>query len=112
MKLLFDQNLSYKLCDRFADVFPGSEQVRRLGLDVADDRTIWQYAMTNGFAIVSHDVDFADLAAVLGSPPKIVWLRCGNQPTESIERLLRDHAAAIIAFSSDPDTDCIELLKS
>jgi hypothetical protein len=25
MKLLFDQNLSFKLCERLADVFPGSE---------------------------------------------------------------------------------------
>jgi predicted nuclease of predicted toxin-antitoxin system len=32
MKLLFDQNLSYKLCGRLADLFPDSQQVRRLGL--------------------------------------------------------------------------------
>jgi hypothetical protein len=37
MKLLFDQNLSFKLCQRLADLFPDSDQVRRLGLDQADD---------------------------------------------------------------------------
>lgn len=31
MKLLFDQNLSFKLCQRLADLFPDSDQVRRLG---------------------------------------------------------------------------------
>ncbi len=36
MKLLFDQSLSFKLVDRLADLFPGSEQVSRLGLDRAD----------------------------------------------------------------------------
>lgn len=40
MKLLFDQNLSFKLVDRLVDLFPDSDQVRRLRLDRADDRTI------------------------------------------------------------------------
>ena len=85
MKLLFDQNLSYKLCDRLADLFPDSSQVRRASLDAADDRTIWEFAKTNGFAIVSQDSDFADMAALYGPPPKVVWLRCGNQTTEFVE---------------------------
>ena len=38
MKLLFDQNLSFKLCDRLADLFPNSTQVRRAGLDAADKK--------------------------------------------------------------------------
>jgi len=38
MKLLFDQNLSFKLCSRMADLFPESSQVCLLGLSEADDR--------------------------------------------------------------------------
>jgi predicted nuclease of predicted toxin-antitoxin system len=30
MKLLFDQNLSFKLCERLADLFPHSQQARLL----------------------------------------------------------------------------------
>lgn len=41
MKLLFDQNLSFKLCVKLADFFPDSNQVRLLGLDQAEDRTVW-----------------------------------------------------------------------
>jgi predicted nuclease of predicted toxin-antitoxin system len=44
MKLLFDQNLSFKLCGKLADLFPGSNQVRLAGLDMADDRAIWEFA--------------------------------------------------------------------
>lgn len=40
MKLLFDQNLSFKLCVKLADLFPDSNQVRLLGLDQAEDRTV------------------------------------------------------------------------
>ena len=85
MKLLFDQNLSFKLCRRLEDLFPDSSQVRLLGLDQAYDEVIWQYAPGNGFTLVTQDSDFADLSLALGTPPKVIWLRCGNAPTAKIE---------------------------
>jgi len=36
MKLLFDQNLSFKLCSQLSDVFPETNQVRLVGLAAAD----------------------------------------------------------------------------
>src|ERR1700730_2771165 len=81
MKLLFDQNLSFKLCRLLADVFPESNQIRLLGMEEAEDRAIWEYAKANDFILVSQDDDFADLAILFGPPPKVIWLRCGNQPT-------------------------------
>jgi predicted nuclease of predicted toxin-antitoxin system len=101
MKLLFDQNLSFKLCRLLIDVFPGSSQVRLLGMVEADDQDIWQHAKTNDFIIVSQDADFADMATLYGPPPKVIWLRCGNQPTKAIEKRLRDHAEAIAVFEQE-----------
>jgi len=72
MKLLFDQNLSFKLCQRLADLFPGSSQVRLLGLAEADDPALWDYAQANGFTLVSQDSDFADMAALFGPPPRVI----------------------------------------
>jgi predicted nuclease of predicted toxin-antitoxin system len=109
MKLLFDQNLSFKLCEQLADVFPGSSQVRLLGLAEADDRTIWQFAKANAFTLVSQDADFAELAALLGPPPKVVWLRGGNQPTTAIANLLRGRANLIAAFEHDNTAACLEI---
>ncbi len=109
MKLLFDQNLSFKLCARLADLFPESNQVRVLGLAEADDRAIWQQAKQHGFILVSQDADFADLAIAYGPPPKVIWLRCGNQPTTHIEKLLRDHTDAITAFMQDATAACWEV---
>jgi len=110
MKLLFDQNLSFKLCARLEDLFPGSSQVRLLGLAEADDRVLWQHAKANGFILVSQDSDFADMAGHYGPPPKIIWLRRGNQPTEAIEKLLRQHVEAITAFEQDNTAACLEIL--
>jgi len=89
MRLLFDENLSAALCARLADLFPDSSQVRLLGLAQANDSAIWERAKADGFAIVSLDAEFADMAALYGAPPKVIWLRCGNQPAAIIERLLR-----------------------
>jgi predicted nuclease of predicted toxin-antitoxin system len=109
MKLLFDQNLSFKLCRQLADLFPDSNQIRLVGMEKAEDRAIWEYARVNGFILVSQDADFADMATLYGPPPKVIWLRCGNQPTHAIERRLRDHAEAITAFEQDNATACWEI---
>ena len=82
MKLLFDQNLSFKLCQRIADSFPDSSQVRLLGFAEADDRTIWDYAKANGFVLVTQDSDFADMAALHGPPPKVI-LAARRQPADA-----------------------------
>ena len=42
MKLLFDQNLSFKLARQLADLFAGSNHARLLGLEKADDRAVFK----------------------------------------------------------------------
>jgi predicted nuclease of predicted toxin-antitoxin system len=109
MKLLLDQNLSFRLCRPLAEIFPGTSQVRLVGLADATDRAVWEYAKANGFTLVSLDSDFAEMAALLGAPPKVIWLRCRNQPTAVIENLLRGHAAAIVSFELDAAAACLEI---
>jgi predicted nuclease of predicted toxin-antitoxin system len=109
MKLLFDQNLSFKLCQSIADLFPEPSHVGFLGLTEVSDRVLWDYAKTNGFAIVSQDADFAEMATLLGWPPKVIWLRSGNQSTAAISALLRRHAEIIMSFGTDDHTACLEI---
>ena len=109
MKLLFDQNLSFKLCVELADVFPGSVQVGQIGLAAAGDRQVWDVARTGGFTLVWQDADFAEMIMHRGPPPKVIWLRCGNQPTASVANILRRHTDLIIAFDGNPDAVCLEI---
>ena len=109
MKLLFDQNLSHRLCALLADTLPGAEQVKRVGLDQAEDAAIWDYALRGDYAIVTLDSDFADMAALRGAPPKVIWLRCGNQPTAAVEALIRGHADLIASFLASDELACLEL---
>jgi predicted nuclease of predicted toxin-antitoxin system len=108
MKLLFDENLSFKLCRKLDDLFSGSSQVRLLGLERADDRAVWDYAKANGFALVTLDADFVDMAALLGPPPTVIRLRCGNQSTAVTERLLRVHGDLIVDFERQSSA-CLEI---
>jgi predicted nuclease of predicted toxin-antitoxin system len=78
MKLLLDQNLSFRLCPVLADLFPDSTHVRLLGLSDASDNAVWEFAKRAGFTLVSLDSDFAERAALLGPPPKLIWLRWGT----------------------------------
>lgn len=108
MKLLFDQNLSYKLCSELADIFPASSHVRFLGLSDADDFAVWEFAKLNGFTIVSQDADFADMSILFGAPPKIIWVRTGNRPSAAIAALLRFHVSLMAEFETD-EAVCLEI---
>jgi len=109
MKLLFDENLSFKLCGLLSDLYPNSSQVRLLSLEQADDREIWDYSKSVGMTLVTQDSDFADMAALYGHPPKVIWLRCGNRSTEYIEAILRKHISVIRNFENDLSSSCLEL---
>lgn len=103
MKLLLDENLSRRLVPSLADLFPGSTHVAFEGLLQAPDSQIWEYAKAGGFAIVSADADFYELATTFGPPPKVIWLRECDYPTSIAERLIRREAIRIAQFLHNPD---------
>ena len=103
MKLLLDENLSRRLCSRLADLFPGTSHLAFENLIRADDKTIWDYATTHQFAILTADADFYELGITLGPPPKVIWLRGCDYPTAVAEHLIRDQAIRISEFLEEPD---------
>jgi predicted nuclease of predicted toxin-antitoxin system len=109
VKLLFDQNLSQKLPAGLGDLYPACAHVRDFGLERADDEAIWAFARERGFTIVSKDDDFHQRSFLYGPPPKVVWVRLGNCCTARIIARLREHAAAIRAFESDPQAAFLAL---
>ncbi|MBW4644202.1 MAG: DUF5615 family PIN-like protein [Goleter apudmare HA4340-LM2] len=101
MKLLFDHNLSPRLLDQVADIYPNSQHVFLIGLDQADDRVLWDYAKQGEFTIVTRDADFNELSILHGFPPKVIWIRRGNCSTNQIEEILRSHSENIQVFVQD-----------
>jgi predicted nuclease of predicted toxin-antitoxin system len=103
MKLLLDQNISYKPVKRLADVYPGSKHVRQVELGEADDLAVWDYARENDFIIVSKDEDFHQRSFLIGSPPKVVWPRLGNSTTKDIEDALRRNQVVLTDFAAQEE---------
>ncbi|MDT9176551.1 MAG: DUF5615 family PIN-like protein [Limnospira sp. PMC 1291.21] len=101
MNLLFDHNLSPRLIQRLADLFPESTHVYQIGLEKSGDREVWDYAKHHKFIIVTKDSDYNELLTLMGFPPKIIWIRRGNCSTTDIEAILRTHAAHIQTLISD-----------
>lgn len=80
MKLLFDQNLSFKLAPILDFVFPGSKNVKGSGLTGQDDEAIWQLALEQSFVIVSKDSSFLHESLHRGHPTKVIQVRMGFAP--------------------------------
>lgn len=111
MKLLFDQNISFRITEKVQSIFPESKQVRQAGLEDTSDTKIWNYAKKNDFSIVSFDADFADIANIKGCPPKIIWLRTGNMTTNNIVKILKKHHFIIKEFIKNVEYEEISCLE-
>ena len=109
MKLLFDQNLSSRLVTEVGDLYPGSTHVREVGLQTADDHTVWRYAAQHGLMIVSKDSDFHHGSFLLGPPPKAIWIQRGNCSTSEIAAILRAHEPDLLAFAQDTSSAFLAL---
>ena len=102
-------NPSRKLVTRLADIFPNASHVQLQGLAEKTDTEIWDFAKLNDFCIVTQDADFTERSRLYSSPPKVVWLRCGNAPTNQVETLIRSGQEAIQELLSNSSIHCLEL---
>lgn len=107
--LLFDENLSPRLIDRLADIYPNSVHVSSIGLGSAMDREVWEFARQNDFMIVTKDADFSEMSLLLQFPPKIIWIRRGNCSTNDIENVLRKNYGEIEALSQNDQIGILTL---
>lgn len=109
MRLLLDQNLSRRLVAVLAAEFADSRHVAECGLDTATDDQVWDFARQRGYAIVSKDSDFRQLAFLHGPPPKVIWIRTGNVTTNAIAQLLRVNRSRIEAFDAATEESLLAL---
>ena len=111
MKLLFDQNISFRVIKSIKDLYPDAKQVRELHLENATDREIWSFAKREGYTIVTFDSDFFDLNLLRGIPPRIIWLKFGNSTTDDIIAAFRENIDLIQEFLTNPENENIACLE-
>jgi predicted nuclease of predicted toxin-antitoxin system len=104
VKILLDQNISFRVVKLLSDTFDKVDHVKLLNLTDASDKEIWDYALINGYTIMTFDSDFIDLATLKGTPPKIIWLRFGNSTNLKIANKLIINAASVRSFIENEDS--------
>ena len=114
MRLLFDQNISFRTSKKLQVYFPGCQHISDCNLSDTNDSDIWNYAKKNDFAIVTFDSDFYDMSLINGHPPKIIWLRTGNLTTNELIQILIDNQEIIVSFltaNESSELACLEIEK-
>lgn len=114
MKLLFDQNISFRICNYLTNTDFDCFQVRTLGLENISDIEIWKYAKSNDFIIVTFDFDFINFSNLYGHPPKVIWMKIGNSSTRNIADYLTIKTDLINDFANSiayQDISVLELTK-
>lgn len=109
MKLLFDENISYRILKLILKYYPESTHVSKLKNARLTDLEIWQYAKDQQYCIVTYDEDFYEWQNLMGMPPKIIWLRFGNAKTEIIAEKLIKNVDQIQEFLNDEHLGLIEI---
>jgi predicted nuclease of predicted toxin-antitoxin system len=70
MKLLLDQNISFRVVKLLSSQFAIVTHVKQENLTDASDLDIRKYAIENGYTIVSYNDDFIKYNHLYGPPQK------------------------------------------
>ena len=89
MTLWLDAHLSPRIARWLTDTFAvAAAPVRDLSVRESEDDQIFFAARKAGAVVITKDIDFVNLLERHGSPPKIIWLTCGNTSEAALKELL------------------------
>jgi len=72
--------------------------VRKPGLQHSKDLAIFEAARAALAVVITKDSDFVVLQNRLGSPPKVIWVRCGNTSNAHLRELFERVLARAFAL--------------
>ena len=109
MKLWVDAHISPAIArwikrEFLVDAYP----LRELGLREADDEIIFLKAKNENVIFMTKDEDFVKLLSRFGSPPKVIWLTCGNTSNEELKKIFKFHFEQITKLF-DSGEDLVEI---
>ncbi|MCB1145027.1 MAG: DUF5615 family PIN-like protein [Leptospiraceae bacterium] len=110
MKLLIDANLSWRLLKHLKD-FPNSIHVNQTNLNFpVPDLEIWNFALKNGYVILTFDEDFYHLSLRFGHPPKIILIKSENQTSNHVLELLNTYQKEILEFEYSKEDGILQIV--
>ena len=109
MKLLLDENLSRRLVAALQNLYPSTTHVEFVGLDGAADLARCDYAGDHDLVMVTKDIDYDQIIALLNFNPKLIWLTLGSMSKAATFHALRSAAPEIIVALNNPNRAMVEL---
>lgn len=112
MKLLLDQNISYRVIAKIKVIYPLCESVKELNLWDQDDYEIWKFALANDYCVITFDEDFYNFNSVFDKCPRIIWFRTGNVSNQQVADTLINNKDIIHNFLTgklELTNNCLEI---
>jgi predicted nuclease of predicted toxin-antitoxin system len=109
MTVWVDAQLSPRIARWIAAQFElTATPLRDLGLRDSSDEEIFEAARAAGAILLTKDSDFITLLDRSGSPPKVIWLTCGNTSETVLQLILSRHLATALALLQSGE-DLVEI---
>jgi predicted nuclease of predicted toxin-antitoxin system len=109
MTIWVDAQLSPRTARWIAANFPvTATALRDLGLRDSGDEDIFAAARAANAIVLTKDGDFVQLLEQKGSPPKLLWLTCGNTSDAALQQILLRHLSTALALL-DAGEDLVEI---
>lgn len=84
MRLLLDENLSYRIVAQLEEAGHDALHVSSVGLDDTDDDVIFPWADREDRVVITADADFSEMLALGGATgPSVIQLRSSDHLTPS-----------------------------
>ena len=113
MKLLLDENLSWRIIKKLKPFFEEVVHASELKItQPADDISIWNYANKNGFTIISKDDYFEKIVLLRKAPPKLIYLKTYNLDTKKLVDLILENKDKIISFIDSDENYIFEIYSN
>ena len=91
MKFKLDENVDQRLMSVFRDAGHEVSTVRLQGLAGSDDTAIWQHCTSEGYCLVTQDLDFGDPEQfLLAGSQGILVLRPGRQILSILRQIVQN----------------------
>ena len=88
MRLLLDENISWRLAAYLRPHCAAVLHVRDISLDNSPDTSIWRYARQQGYDVLTKDEDFLRLVLADGFPPRVVAVQNAQVPVAKLAEFL------------------------
>ena len=98
IKILIDMNLSSEWIGLFEQQGWSAVHWSTIGEPTADDATLMRWAVTHGYIVFTHDLDFgAILATTRASASSVIQLRVQDRPVGQASHFCNSPVRALVA---------------